>query len=261
MQERNVVADLLQIADNVTGEHHGVLLVPGEVRKDGQYLVSHHRVKAAGGLVQQQKLRLMAQRHSQPLLHLHTAGEIPEGLILRQRQPPQIAGVRLRLPVRKNARHHTADLLRVHVLRQSHLVQHHADVLPVQGGHRSVILSVNGDGTAIPPQAVQYQPYGGGLSGAILTNQPHDAPRRQRQLQSPQDKVTSPLRQSVYFQCIHSVSSLWRRHISSNSFSVSRQADAKRRISCIWPSIFFKFSSRSSSVLRSATKHPLPGSV
>ena len=30
------------------------------------------------------------------------------------------------------------------------LVQHHADVLPVQGGHRSVILSVNGDGTAIP---------------------------------------------------------------------------------------------------------------
>ena len=238
-----------------------MLLIPGKVRENGQDIVPHHRVKAAGGLVQQQKLRLMAQRHSQPLLHLHTAGEIPEGFILRQRQPPQIAGVRLRLPVRKNARHHTADLLRVHVLRQPHLVQHHADVLPVQGGHRSVILSVNGDGAPVPAESVQNQPYGGGLACTVLANQPHDAPRRQRQFQSPQDKVTSPLRQFVYFQCVHSVSSLWRRHISSNSFSVSRQADAKRRISCIWPSIFFKFSSRSSSVLRSATKHPLPGSV
>ena len=71
VQKRDVVADLLQIADDVAGDQHGVLLVPGEVREDGQYLVPYHRVKAAGGLVQQQQLRLMAQRRRQPQLHLH----------------------------------------------------------------------------------------------------------------------------------------------------------------------------------------------
>ena len=158
-----------------------MLFIPGKVCKDGQYLVSHHRVKAAGGLVQQQKLRLMAQRHSQPLLHLHTAGEIPEGLILRQRQPPQIVSVHLRLPAGENACNHAADLPGGHVLRQPYLVQHRADVLSLQRGQRPVVLAVNGDGAPVPAESVQDQPYGGGFARAVLADQPHDAPRRQRQ--------------------------------------------------------------------------------
>lgn len=165
----------------------------------------------------------MTQRRRQPQLHPHAPGVVLEGLILRQSQPVQIPLVHLRLPAPENARQHPPDLRCVHVLRQSHLVQHHADVLPLQRGEGAVVLPVHGDRAAVPAQAVQDQPYGGGLARAVLADQSHDAPGGQRQLQPLQDELAPLLCQSVYLQCVHSVSSFCTRHISANSPSVSPQ--------------------------------------
>ena len=57
-----------------------------------------------------------------------------------------------------------------HVLRQPYLVQHRADVLPLQRGQRPVVLAVNGDGAPVPAESVQDQPYGGGLACTVLAD-------------------------------------------------------------------------------------------
>ncbi|MPN29021.1 hypothetical protein SDC9_176469 [bioreactor metagenome] len=52
MQKRNIVANLLQIADNVGRKENGMRLVPCEIVKDSQNLVAHHRIETTRRLVE-----------------------------------------------------------------------------------------------------------------------------------------------------------------------------------------------------------------
>ena len=81
MQEGDVVADLLLIADNVGGQQDGAILLPGVLVEDVQDLVPHHGIKTAGGLVQDQQLCLMGQCHGGGKLHLHAAGVVLVGFV------------------------------------------------------------------------------------------------------------------------------------------------------------------------------------
>ena len=65
VQECDVIADLLQIADNMAGNQHRMPLVPGKFVKHIQQLVPHHRIQARGSFVQDQQLCAMAHGCSQ----------------------------------------------------------------------------------------------------------------------------------------------------------------------------------------------------
>ena len=81
MQEGDVVADLLQIVDDVGGQQNGTILLPGVLVEDIQNFIPYHGIEAAGGFVQNQQLRLMGQCHGDGQLHLHAAGEVLEGFV------------------------------------------------------------------------------------------------------------------------------------------------------------------------------------
>ena len=73
MQEGDVVADLLQIADDVGGQQNGTILLPGVLVEDIQNFIPYHGIEAAGGFVQNQQLCLMGQSHGDGQLHFHAA--------------------------------------------------------------------------------------------------------------------------------------------------------------------------------------------
>lgn len=55
IQKDDVIRHLLQVAGDVRGDQHGVLLVLHEVPQQVQNIVSHHRVQPAGSVVQHQQ--------------------------------------------------------------------------------------------------------------------------------------------------------------------------------------------------------------
>ena len=129
VEKGDIVAYLFQVADDMGREDHGVVFLAGEVQQNIQDFLPHHRVQAAGGLVQQQELGPVGQRHGQGQLHLHAPGEVLEALLPGQGEPVHIAGVGVLIPAGVGLGHHLAHLPGVEDLREVGLVQHHADVV------------------------------------------------------------------------------------------------------------------------------------
>ena len=63
VEEGDIVAQLLQVAQNVGGDQDGVVLLPGELVEDLQHLVPDDGVQAGSGLVQHQQPGAVAQGH------------------------------------------------------------------------------------------------------------------------------------------------------------------------------------------------------
>ena len=153
MEEGDVVAQLLQIAEDVGGDQDGVALIPGELIEELQHLVPDDGVQAGGGLVQHQQLRMMAQGRGDGQLHLHAPGEILELLFLRQVEPGEIAGVERAVPPAVGPGEDLPHLEGVEALGEVGLVQHHADVL-LHGEElrRGGVRPQDGTDAAVGPQ-------------------------------------------------------------------------------------------------------------
>ena len=189
VQEGNVVADLFQVADNVGGDQNGVVFVPGEFVKNVHDLVPDDRVKAAGGLVQNQKPGVVGQGDGNAKLHFHAPGKILEFLVRGDGQPGQIVGKNRLVPAAVNALHDLAHLPGGETGGDAHLVQHNADLLFGKAQVLPVVPAQNGDGAAVPGNGVENQLDGGAFSRAVFAHKPHNAAPGQGQIQMIQGKT------------------------------------------------------------------------
>ena len=253
MKEGHIVAELLQIADDVGGDEHGVVLLPGKVREELHHLVPHHGVQAGGGLIQHQELGVVAQGHSDGELHLHAPGELLEGLVLRQGELFQIALKGRLVPAAEDAGHDPAHLLCREAFGEGRFVQHHTDLLLVRPG-----LAQDLKAAAVGLRHAQQQADGGAFAGAVFPHQAQDAALGQAEADA-QVKVPIVFFQILQFDGVHRLSS---SRVSSICRRSSRLRPAPRaRVSAAerCSSICRRCSSRSSSMFLAATKLPLPG--
>ena len=261
MQEGDGIAQLFQIADDVGGDKDGVFLIPGKIQQHVCHLVPHHRVQPIGGFIQQQQLCVVGKRHRNAQLPLHSSGVILILFVRRQVKFPAKRRVVTSVPVAVDARHHLAHLHSVQAQGNAIAAQHHTDfflgvykvgaVVPVQNGH----------GTAVPLQHVQNQFDGGAFACAVFTDQAADGAAGQCQIQRSEGKVLIVLCKSPQFQCVHVQPSHSSSSISRSSSLLSPQDADSFTASVRCASIFFRFSSRSSSVFLGATKKPFAGTA
>ena len=76
VDERQVVADAVQVGGDVGGEQDAVSLVDEEVSDDADELVPGDGIQAAGRLVEDEQPRLVRQRHGDHELHRHATGQV-----------------------------------------------------------------------------------------------------------------------------------------------------------------------------------------
>ena len=180
VEKGDIVAYLFQVADDMGREDHGVLFLAGEVQQNIQDFLPHHRVQAAGGLVQQQELGPVGQRHGQGQLHLHAAGEILVGFVQRNGEAREIPGKRLRLPAFVGQGHKLSHFPGGQRLRQTGFVQDDADVLlHAQEVLALVIHAQQRDAARVPADGVHQQAQGRGFARAVLPHQAQDGPAGQ----------------------------------------------------------------------------------
>ena len=98
MDKSDVITQLFQIACDVGGEEDGMLFIPGVFPENIEDLVPSDGIQSAGGLIQDEQLCLVGQRHSNGQFHLHAAGEFPKGFVLRQGKAADVREVRLFVP-------------------------------------------------------------------------------------------------------------------------------------------------------------------
>ena len=139
--------------------------------------------------------------------------------------------------------------------------QHHADFLLGTDRSGAAVPAKNGHGAAVPLHHVQDQPDGSALTRPVFTNQAADGAAGQGQVQRPKGKVLIVLCKSPQFQCVHVQPSHSSSSISRSSSLLSPQDADRRTASVRCSSIFFRFSSRSSSVFFGATKKPFAGTA
>lgn len=93
IQKDDVIRHLLQVAGDVRGDQHGVLLVLHEVPQQVQNIVSHHRVQPAGRFVQHQQPGPVRKRRDDGQLRARALGHLAQFLIRRHPQPLQQRGI------------------------------------------------------------------------------------------------------------------------------------------------------------------------
>ena len=255
MQKGHVVAELFQVADDVGGDEHGVVLVPGEVREDLHHLVPHHRVQPGGGLIQHQEPGVVGQGHGDGQLHFHAPGELLEALVPRQGQPSQIVLVDRLIPAAEDPGHDPAHLPGRQALGIAGLIQHHADLVLVRA-----LPAQHPDAAPVRPGHAQEHADGGALPGAVFAHQAQDTALGQRQVDL-QVKVPIVLFQRVQFNGVHVPSSSRVSSISRSSRLPRPESLASSSAALRCSSICRRCSSRSSSSFLAATKLPLPGRV
>ena len=236
-------------------------LIPGEFGEELYHLVPNHRVKSAGGLVENEQLRLVRQRGRNAKLHLHPPGKVLERLSLRQIKAADIRFEGCLVPVLIGQAHHIVDLPGAETLGKAYFVKDHPGLFPGEHHVLPIFPAQKPDAAPVPLQHIQDQADGGGLSGSVFPDQAHNAALGQTQVQRAKGKARIALSQLSDFNRVHVVSSSITLNISSISSRLSPQATARDRISCKWASICRRFSSRSSSVFFAATKEPLPATV
>ena len=230
-----------------------MILLPGEVQEKLHHLIPGHRVQAAGGLVQQEQLGLVRHCHRNAQLHLHAPGKILEFFVPGQAKGFHQIGIISPVPPGENPGHDLSHLPCVQALRQANGVHHHADVFLGQPEVVPVVLAQNGDGAAVPAKHIQNQLDGGGLSRSVFPDQPQNAAAGQGQIQIVQTEARIGFGETANFQCIHSCSSIQSSIISRSCARLRWQEAARRTICSMCSSIFFRFSSRSSSTFFAAT--------
>ena len=203
----------------------------------------------------------MAQGNGDAQLHFHTLREILELLFPGQVQFFKQRLIHTCVPIPKGVRHDCSHLLRVQAGGDAYLVQHHPDVFFQQADIVPIVLSQQCDGATVPGDHVQNQADSGAFPRSVLPHKTHDAPAGQGQVYMIQREARIAFAQVLDFDCVHSVSSQAHSSISTRSALLRLQLAARLRISEKCPSIFFRFSSRSSSTFFGATKQPLPGTV
>ena len=238
-----------------------MLLVPGKVQQQVGHLVPHHWVQPVGGFVQKQQLRVVRQRHGDAQLHLHAGGIVLVLLFIRQTEFPAQPRVGGSVPVAVDARHHLACLHRVQAQGDALAAQHHADFLLGADRNGAAVLTKDGHRAAVPLHHVQDQPDGGAFARAVLADQPADGAAGQGQIQRPKGKALIVFCKPLQFQCVHIQPSHSSSSISRSSSLLSPQDADRRTASVRCASIFFRFSSRSSSVFLGATKKPFAGTA
>ena len=128
MDEHDVVRNLLQIAGDVGGHQNGVVLLLNKVQQHIQNVVPDHRVQAAGGFVQDQRLGVVGEGDGDRQLHLHPLGELLEGLVRGQGKLLQKAEVGRFIPGAVDVLHDPVELLRGKDLRVVAAVKDYADL-------------------------------------------------------------------------------------------------------------------------------------
>ena len=238
-----------------------MLLVPGKIQQQVGHLVPHHRVQPVGSFVQQQQLRVVCQRHGDAELHLHAGGVVLVLLLVRQAE--FLAQLRIggSVPVAVDARHHLARLHRVQAQGNALAAQHYADFLLGTDRSGAAVPAKDGHGAAVPLHHVQNQPDGGAFARPVFADQAADGAAGQGQVQRPKGKVLIVLCKPLQFQCVHIQPSHSSSSISRSSSLLSPQDADRRTASVRCSSIFFRFSSRSSSVFFGATKKPFAGTA
>ena len=202
MDVGDVVRRLLQVAGDVAGDEDGVVLVADEAQKFVQNLVPHHRVQAAGGLVQDEEPGAVGEGGGDGELHLHAPGELLDELLLRELEFFQVVRIEVVVPCGIDGAQDALQILGTQGVVEEALVQHHAH-LQLGGalvGH--VVLSQNGDGSAVPADQVQNTLDGGGLARPVLPNETHDGPPGDGQIHMVQGKVPVGLAQILDFQTV-----------------------------------------------------------
>ena len=195
----------------------------------------------------------MAQGHGQPQLHFHAPGVILKAFLFRQGKRFQAFLIAPAVPVFVGKGHDFSHLPGVEAAGHAHLVKYHANVLLGKGEILPVVFAQDGDAASVPMDHVQNQTDGGGFSGAVFSDQSQNAAAGQGQGQVIQRKIRIVFGQIFDFQCIHACSSNAKRTISSTSSPLRPLSAARRRASSRCHSIFFRCSSRSSSIFRGAT--------
>ena len=248
VEEGDVVADLLQVADDVGGQDHRVVGLAGEVVEHVQHLVPDHGVQAAGGLVQQQQFGPVGEGCGDGQLHLHPPGELLELLVLGQGEPGQVLLIEPLVPPGVGEGHELARLPGGDDLRQAGLVQHHPDVLLGLEKLRALVVHPQqGDLPLVPGNGVHEEFQGGGLARPVFPHQPQDAPGGEGKGEVIQGEPPVSFGEVAAFDGVHRASPFsvsWSRHSrrnrSSTSSSPRPQAAARERISWMCSSIWVR---------------------
>ena len=164
-------------------------LVPGELAEHLHHFVPHHWVQPRGGLVQNEQFGVVGQGHRNAQLHLHALGILLKGAFFREIQLFEILSVQLFIPLGIGVSHDFSHLHGAQARGNAHLVQHHPDVLLGQEHILPVVPAQEGDGALVPVNHVQNQLNGGALARSILTDEAHDTPTGQGEIQVVQGKL------------------------------------------------------------------------
>ena len=196
---------------------------------------------------------MVGHRNGNAQLHFHAPGEILEGLVVRDGHFLQQSVIFGCIPVAEGALHNLSHLPGGEALGKPHLIQHNAHILFGQADVVGVVPAQDGDRAAVLVENVQNQLDGGALARAVLPHKAHDAAAGQGQIQRLKLKAIKMFRQIFDFQSVHCCSSRLKFTISRMSFLDRLQDAASCRICSMCSSIFFRFSSRSSSTFFGAT--------
>ena len=203
MQKGDIVRYPFQIAYDMRGNQNAVVRIPRKLAKHVEHRLTHHRIQAVGGFVQNQQLWPVGQRYGKPQLHLRPPRQTAKGLLFRNGQPVEAVSVGPFVPLAVYAAHDPANLPRVHAVRQPHLVQHHADLFAQRRVFLPVLLPEHADRSAVPPDHIENQADGGALPRAVFTDQAQNIARGQDQIQPVQRKAVVGLAKPLNLQCVH----------------------------------------------------------
>ena len=166
-----------------------MVLVLNEAQKFVQDLVPHHRVQPGGGLVQDEQLGPVGQGGGKGQLHLHPPGELLDELLFRQAEFVQIGLEQVSVPIFVGRGQNLTHVPGAEAVGEKALVQHQPDVLLGQPLLPDVVIAQQGDLTCVPVDQVQDALDGGGLTRAVLADQPQYGAARESQVDIFQGKV------------------------------------------------------------------------
>ena len=204
---------------------------------------------------------MVGKRHRNAQLPLHSSGVILILFVRRQVKFPAKRRVVTSVPVAVDARHHLAHLHSVQAQGNAIAAQNHTDFFLGVYKVGAAVPAKNRHRAAVPLHHVQNQFDGGAFACAVFTDQAADGAAGQCQIQRSEGKVLIVLCKSPQFQCVHVQPSHSSSSISRSSSLLSPQDADSFTASVRCASIFFRFSSRSSSVFLGATKKPFAGTA
>ena len=150
-----------------------MFLVLYEFQENVQNIVPHHRIKTAGGLIQNQQLRPVRKRHCDAKLHLHSLGKGLDLFIRGKLKTVQVFSVQAVIPLLIRCLRDFSDLGRCQRLVEIDTVEYNTDIF-LQLLCRGQFLPPEGHSSVILMNQIQNGVDCGTLAGAVFTDQPHN---------------------------------------------------------------------------------------